>query len=43
MKGISRLDTNILIIFSFLKAKEATMVGKAEIERCPKMPWSQPS
>ena len=37
MKEILGLDTNILMIFSFLKAKEATTVGKAEVERCPKI------
>ena len=43
VKGISGFDTKILIRFSFLKAKEATTTGKAEVERCPKMPWLKPS
>jgi len=41
VKWISGLDTNILIRFSLLKAKEATTVGKAKVERCPGMPWSK--
>jgi len=43
VKGISGLDTNILIRFSLLKAKEATTVGKPRVERCPSMPWSKPN
>jgi len=43
VKGISGLNTKILMRFSFLKAKEATTAGKAEVERCPNMPWSKPS
>ena len=43
VKGVSKFDTQILTRFSFLKAKEATTVGKAEVERCPRMPWSKPS
>ena len=43
VKGVLGFDTQILIRFSFLKAKEATITGKAEVERCPRMPWSKPS
>ena len=45
VKGILGLDTNILIRFSLLKAKEATTTSKArvEVERCPNMPWSRPN
>ena len=43
VKGISGFDTKILIRFYFSKAKEATIIGKTEVERCPKMPWSKPS
>ena len=39
VKGTSGLDTNFLIKFSLLKAKVATAVGKARVERCPSMPW----
>ena len=38
-KGISGLDTKILMRFSLLKAREATTAGKAKVERCPRMPW----
>ena len=40
VKGISGLDTKILMRFSLLKAKEATTVGKTKVERCSSMPWS---
>nr|POE75236.1 hypothetical protein CFP56_14271 [Quercus suber] len=43
VKGISRLDINILMRFSFLKAKEATTAGKAKVERFLSMPWSKPN
>ena len=43
VKGITELDTNILMRFSFLKAREATTGGKAKVERCPSVPWSKPS
>ena len=43
VKGILGLDTNILMRFSFLKAKEATTAGKAKVKRCPSMPWSKPN
>ena len=39
VKEISGLVTNILMRFSLLKAKEATTVGKAKVEKCPSMPW----
>ena len=38
VKGISGLDTKILMRFSLLKAKEATTAGKAKVDRCPSMP-----
>ena len=43
VKGISGLNTNILMRFSILKAKEATTMSKAKVERCPSMPWSKPN
>ena len=43
VKGISGLDTKILMRFSLLKAREATTAGKAKVEKCPNMPWSKPN
>ena len=43
VKGISGLVTNILMRFSLLKAKEATTTGRANVEKCPNMPWSKPN
>ena len=43
VKGISGLNTKILMRFSFLKAKEATTAGKAKVKRCLSMPWSKPN
>ena len=43
VKGISGIDTKILMRFSLLKAREATAVGKAKVERCHSMPWSKPN
>ena len=39
VKGIWGLDTNILMRFSLLKPKEATIAGKAKVEKCPNTPW----
>ena len=41
VKGISKPNTNILIMFSLLKPKDATIAGKAKVERCPNTPWSK--
>ena len=41
VKGISGLGTNILMIFSFLKAKKATTADRAKVKKCPNMPWSK--
>ena len=35
VKGISGLDTNILMRFYLLKPKEATIAGKAKVESAP--------
>ena len=35
VKGISGLDTNILMRFSLLKPKEATIAGKTKVESAP--------
>ena len=43
VRKILGLKTKILMRFSFLKAREAITVGKANVERCPSMPWSKPS
>ena len=43
IKGISRLETKILMRFSFLKAREAITAGKAKVEKCPSTPWSKPN
>ena len=40
VKGITELDTNILMRFSFVKAREGTTASKAKIEKGPNMPWS---
>ena len=38
--GTLELGTNTLMRFPLLKAKDATIVGGARVERCPSMPWS---
>ena len=43
VKGILGLNTKILMRFSFLKAREATIAGKAKVDRCLSMPWSKPN
>ena len=43
VKGISGLDTKILMMFSFLKAREAITIGKVRVEKCPSMPSSKPN
>ena len=42
-KGTLEQDTNTLIKFSFLKANDATIAGRAGVEKCPYTPWSKPN
>ena len=42
-KGTSELGTNTLMRFPLLKANDATIVGRAGVEKCPSTPWSKPN
>ena len=42
-KGTLEPDINTLIRLLLLKANDATIAGRAGVERCSSTPWSKPN